>query len=195
MKRSTTLKLAALGGLPLVLAYCQTRTEPTRVVSRTDLYTSIDQCYASRYDVQACSDSWRVAREHHFANAPRFASLQACEAAFQRCQADGNQFMPQIEGFVITTERQVYDDSDGASGSSSGGGSYATHYDYVDTPPRYSSEAMYHERDGRGGFQTSTVTQHADVLPARFTRVSPAWRVGQHSGFASNAPARGGFGS
>ncbi|MNG04841.1 hypothetical protein D3C84_880020 [compost metagenome] len=71
-----------------------------------------------------------------------------------------------MEGFALTTERQVYADdeedsssSTNSSSSSGGSGGGRGYYEYTDTDPRYSSEAIYHERDGRNAFKVSTLTE------------------------------------
>ncbi|MEE3634774.1 DUF1190 domain-containing protein [Pseudomonas sp. AL 58] len=160
MKRSKRVRLIALGSLPLVLSACGER--PTRVVSEVKRFQDVDHCAMTGINRQVCLQAWLGAQQHHYANAPRFVSLEACEEVFQECDTRnfaGN-FVPRMEGFALTVDRQVYadgsDDTSGAGSTSTGGTRF---YDYTDTEPHYSTEAIYHERDGRNAFKVTSLTE------------------------------------
>ncbi|MBV6288861.1 DUF1190 domain-containing protein [Pseudomonas aegrilactucae] len=222
MKRSKSIRLIALGSLPLALAACDSERSATSVVSEVKRYPSVDACAMTGVPLPVCHGAWSVAKDHHDANAPRFVRLEDCLGSFEQCEpVQGATFhVPRMEGFALTTERQVYDDGYTHSG---GGGQYGGggRYDYVNVEPRYLSEAIYHEREGRDGFKASSLTDqvnsgnqyaglvedhapssrfnasgdaHAQVLPARFMASARPWTVGSHSGFAAHVPGRGGFG-
>ncbi|MCP3748686.1 DUF1190 domain-containing protein [Pseudomonas sp. SBB6] len=168
MKRSKTIRLVALGSLPLVLSACGDR--PTRIISETKRYQDVDYCVMDGVPRQVCQQAWVAAQNHHAANVPRFVTAEGCEAAYFKCdyRRYANNYIPPMEGFALTTERQVYaDDEDEGSSSSSttsssssgGSGGGRRYYEYTDTDPRYSSEAIYHERDGRNAFKVSTLTE------------------------------------
>lgn len=223
MKRSTSIRLIALGSLPLALAACDSDRSATRVVSEVKRYPSVETCANAGVALAVCHTAWGVAKDHHDANAPRFVRLEDCLASFEQCEpGQGATFhVPRMQGFALTTERQVYDD---AQAHSSSGGYYGGgHHDYVKVEPRYLAEAIYHEREGRDGFKASSLTDqvnsgnqyaglvedhapstrfsasasgdaHAQVLPARFMGSARPWAVGSHPGFAAHVPGRGGFG-
>ncbi|MDD1012251.1 DUF1190 domain-containing protein [Pseudomonas rubra] len=161
MKRSKTIRLVALGSLPLVLSACGDR--PTKIVSETKRYQDVDYCVMDGKPRQVCQQAWVAAQNHHAANVPRFLTAEACEAVYFKCdfRRYANNYIPPMEGFALTTERQVYADEEQDSSSSSSGGSGGGrgYYEYTDTDPRYSSEAIYHERDGRNAFKVSTLTE------------------------------------
>lgn len=225
MKRSKSIRLIALGSLPLALAACDNDRSATRVISEVTRYQSVDSCAQAGVQRSVCGSAWEVARQHHDANAPRFTRLEDCLASFEQCEPgqDASFHMPRMEGFALTTERQVYDDwqSQQSSGTSSGSYGASGRYDYVNVEPRYLAEAIYHERDGRDGFKASSLTDqvnsgnqyagladdhapstrfngsgdtHVQVLPARFMASARPWTVGSHAGFAAHVPGRGGFG-
>lgn len=225
MKRSKSIRLIALGSLPLALAACDSERSATRVVSELSRYQRVDTCVSAGVPPTVCRTAWSVAKGHHDANAPRFVDADHCLASFEQCEPgqDGTFHVPRMEGFALTTERQVYDDwqSQHSSGTSSGSYGGGGRYDYVNVEPRYLAEAIYHEREGRDGFKATSLTDqvnsgnqyaglveehppstrfsagsdaHAQVLPARFMASARPWTVGTHSGFAAHVPGRGGFG-
>lgn len=228
MKRSTSIRLIALGSLPLALAACDSDRSATRVVSEVKRYQDVDSCALAGVSRSVCDNAWNVARQHHDANAPRFTRLEDCLASFEQCEpGQGASFhMPRMQGFALTTERQVYDDGLNQTSSTTSSAVYGGgggRYDYVNVEPRYLSEAIYHEREGREGFRASSLTDqvnsgnqyaglvedhapssrfnggagadaHASVLPARFMASARPWSVGSHPGFAAHVPGRGGFG-
>ncbi|MGF6592271.1 DUF1190 domain-containing protein [Pseudomonas sp. 2835] len=167
MKRSKTIRLVALGSLPLVLSACGDR--PTKIISETKRYQDVDYCVMDGKPRQVCQQAWVAAQNHHAANVPRFLTAEACEAVYFKCdfRRYANNYVPPMEGFALTTERQVYADDENDSSSSStnsssssgGSGGGRRYYEYTDTDPRYSTEAIYHERDGRNAFKVSTLTE------------------------------------
>lgn len=225
MKRSKSIRLIALGSLPLALAACDNDRSATRVISEVTRYQNVDRCAQAGVQRSVCDNAWEVARQHHDANAPRFVRLEDCLASFEQCEpGQGATFhVPRMQGFALTTERQVYDDGLNQQSGSSASGGYggSGRYDYVNVDPRYLTEAIYHEREGRDGFKASSLTDqvnsgnqyaglveehapsarfngsgdaHAQVLPARFMASARPWTVGNHAGFAAHVPGRGGFG-
>lgn len=225
MKRSKSIRLIALGSLPLALAACDSDRSATRVISEVKRYQNVQTCVDTGVAQSVCDTAWSVAKGHHDANAPRFTRLDDCLASFEQCEPgpDGTFHMPRMEGFALTTERQVYDDWQSQQSHSGGTGGYTGggRYDYVNVPPRYLAEAIYYEREGRDGFKASSLTDqvnsgnqyaglvedhapstrfnaggdaHAQVLPARFMASARPWTVGSHAGFAAHVPGRGGFG-
>ena len=52
MKRSKTIRLVALGSLPLVLSACGDR--PTRIISETKRYQDVDYCVMDGVPRQVC---------------------------------------------------------------------------------------------------------------------------------------------
>lgn len=166
MKRSKSIRLIALGSLPLALAACDSDRSATRVVSEVTRYQDVDTCAMAGVPRPTCDTAWRVAKEHHDANAPRFVRLEDCLASFEQCDAGpGATFhVPRLQGFALTTERQVYDDWQSRQSAGGGVGGYAAtgRHDYVDVAPRYLAEAIYHERDGRDSFKASSLTDQVN---------------------------------
>ena len=207
MKRSKTIRLVALGSLPLVLSACGDR--PTKIISETKRYQDVDYCVMDGKPRQVCQQAWVAAQNHHAANVPRFLTAESCETAYFKCdyRPYAKNFIPPMEGFALTTERQVYadDEDESSSGSSTtsssssgGSGGGRRYYEYTDTDPRFSSEAIYHERDGRNAFKVSTLTEQVanhnyySGLDTSYPASRPFSEAAQHAAMSSGAGADSG---
>ncbi|MGF6592270.1 DUF1190 domain-containing protein [Pseudomonas sp. 2835] len=194
MKRSKSLRLLALGSLPLVLSACDNQMAAIKPYSEVRHHQGVQQCIGSGTRAEACNEARDVAQQLHYAHAPRFDDLNACQLRFEHCQqAEGNGFfLPAMDGFKLTTERQVYDDGVPIDQA------HWTSLRYVDAAPRYLAEPVYRARKGREAFASSALSEQgrADVAPA-LLRVfggnsygSTRWLTLDSNGFNSRSSLR-----
>ena len=226
MKRSKSVRLVLLGSVPFALAACDGQPQATREVRQTQHFSSVRDCVLAQVPSAICQGAFDDARERGELIAPRYLDLQRCEDDFfaGNCMvsSDNRAYVPIAKGVALTTQRTVPvqpedeppEQASSSSSSSSGGGggggarSGSSFWRWIgldSTPePRYFSEALYKERDGRGGSQLSTLSQqvengrtffHANggrfgmSLPEHFTS------SGNPLAGAHEVVSRGGFGS
>ena len=180
MKRSRSIELAVMGTMPLLLAACD-QPSPAQQQS-TVLYQSLQQCVAAgQVSADTCAKAYADAVQEQYRNAPRFGSLEQCEAQFgyDQCHpvvsSSGHWFMPALAGFLVG--RALSHDA------RHGGWGYAP-------PPYYG---------GWGGYRGSG----EPIYRARGDRAPWQTGEGQRFGWGSRGPAapsvgetlsRGGFG-
>ncbi|WP_230086328.1 DUF1190 domain-containing protein [Halomonas sp. 328] len=206
-KRSQRLVLAAMGVASVTLSACGQAPNPQdereRVVGvdfeGEQAYRSVDECVAADvYTRSTCEDAYRLALEA----APRFTSLEACEARFGEgsCEAPpqpaatgqqgGGWFMPAMMGYMV--------------------GNMMSNTSRGRTLQQVYQEPVYRDRGNRGDWDAAVVGASSRTLSRqarmeqnisnqerayrnRMTTSSP--RATQRSGFGSRSAARGGWGS
>lgn len=232
MKRSKSVRLVLLGSVPFALAACDGQPQATREVRQVQHFTSPQECEQAQIPLDICQSARDDAWERSDVVAPRYQDLQDCEEDFYpgNCKVSiyNRTYIPTFEGFALTSERTVpvkpedEQQQQGSSGSSSGSSSFSSggggasssgsgssFWRWIgldSTPePRYFSEALYRERDGRGGSQLSTLSQQVEAGKSfslannggRFGISSPEnfTRAGNSMAGAHEVVSRGGFGS
>lgn len=160
MKRSKSIRLAALGSLSLALTACDSGKRPMKTVSETRQYENLEACTKSGLATDVCIDAYTAAYELHRNRAPSYDSYADCEADYDvgMCteRSNNGRIMPVSSGFAVTTQREVPADepatsSGGGSGGGGGGhgaGGFWRWLSYGDDGPRYYSEPLYRERVG-----------------------------------------------
>ena len=212
MKRSTTIRLAALGGVSLALTTCAIDRRPVRTVIQTAHYASTDACTKASVPLEVCTSAYKIAYEMHRNNAPSYDSVADCEAdyAIGVCvdRSVNGRVIPAMSGFAVTTqtdERQQSSSSGGGwSGSSSSGARFWRWIGFGEDNPRYYSEPLYREQSAQGvvrnvtlNDQVNTGKPFAKARNGRYSISSP----GSFSADARSASAqpvhvsRGGFGA
>ncbi|MDD1012250.1 DUF1190 domain-containing protein [Pseudomonas rubra] len=194
MKRSKSLRLLVLGSLPLALSACDSQVAVIKPLSEVRHHQGVQQCIGSGTRADACNEARDVAQQLHYAHAPRFDDLNACQLRFEHCQqAEGNGvFLPDMDGFNLITERQVYDDGVPIDQT------HWTSLRYVDAAPRYLAEPVYRARTGREVFASSALSEQgrADVAPAQLRVLaansygSTRWLTVDNNGFNSRSSLR-----
>ncbi|EKE73708.1 DUF1190 domain-containing protein [Gallaecimonas xiamenensis] len=115
MKRSKKVALTLMA--PISVLYIAGCSEPP---VDAEVFKSVDQC-AGYYDRSNCESTFSEAEKNHEQTAPRYTSLQACEADFGSGQCStpdqqyhgggGGFFMPAMMGFMagqmLNGSRQV----------------------------------------------------------------------------------------
>lgn len=228
MKRSKSVRLVLLGSVPFALAACDGQPQATREVRQTQNFSSVSECERAQIPSAICQAARDDARERGERVAPRYLDLQRCEEDFvtANCMVsrDNRAYVPISSGFALTSQRTVPDkpeeeqqtSSSGGGGGGGGGGSRFWRWIGLDsTPePRYFSEALYKQRDGRGGTQLSTLSQQVEAgktfsgasggrfgisSPEHFTSagnpLAGAHEVVSRSGFGSSSRSSWSFGS
>ncbi len=234
MKRSKSVRLVLLGSVPFALAACDGQPQATREVRQTQNFSSVSECERAQIPSAICQAARDDARERGERVAPRYLDLQRCEEDFvtANCMVsrDNRAYVPISSGFALTSQRTVPDkpeeeqqqtsSSGGGGGGGGGGGSSSgsRFWRWIgldSTPePRYFSEALYKQRDGRGGTQLSTLSQQVEAgktfsgaSGGRFGISSPehfisagnplagAHEVVSRSGFGSSSRSSWSFGS
>lgn len=244
MKRSKSVRLVLLGSVPFALAACDGQPQATREVRQTQNFTSISECERAQTPSAICKAARADASERGESVAPRYLDLQRCEEEFftGKCMVsrDNRAYVPLSSGFALTTQRtepvkpeeeQQASSSSSSSGGGGGGGrssgsssssssssSGSSFWRWIgldSTPePRYFSEPLYQERDGRGGTQLRTLSQQVEggktfsganggrfgiSSPEHFTStgnpLAGAHEVVSRGGFGSSSHSSWGFGS
>ncbi|ROM17427.1 hypothetical protein BK643_09735 [Pseudomonas protegens] len=231
MKRSKSVRLVLLGSVPFALAACDGQPQATREVRQTQNFSSVSECERAQIPSAICQAARDDARERGERVAPRYLDLQRCEEDFvtANCMVsrDNRAYVPISSGFALTSQRTVPDkpeeeqqtsSSGGGGGGGGGGGSGSRFWRWIgldSTPePRYFSEALYKQRDGRGGTQLSTLSQQVEAgktfsgasggrfgisSPEHFTSagnpLAGAHEVVSRSGFGSSSRSSWSFGS
>lgn len=229
MKRSKSVRLVLLGSVPFALAACDGQPQATREVRQTQNFSSVSECERAQIPSAICQAARDDARERGERVAPRYLDLQRCEEDFvtANCMVsrDNRAYVPISSGFALTSQRTVPDKPEEEQTSSSGGGgggggsrSGSRFWRWIgldSTPePRYFSEALYKQRDGRGGTQLSTLSQQVEAgktfsgasggrfgisSPEHFTSagnpLAGAHEVVSRSGFGSSSRSSWSFGS
>lgn len=175
MKRSKHIKLALVGAIPFALGACGSSEEGV-TVSRMSTFDNVQACTDAKIPVDICSSAFMAAMNEHRRIAPVYSTQQSCEADFVKdyCQvtSDGK-YMPKLGGFQITAQGEVPAQSAAATGGGSGGAGYRGgggndglltgillgQFMSDARSPRYYSEPIYFDRDGRGNFRRSTLAQ------------------------------------
>jgi uncharacterized protein YgiB involved in biofilm formation len=168
MKRSRSIELALMGGVPLLLAGCDHGHHDTAL-----LYEDLQQCISDgQVPAVTCEEGYEralVAEER----APRYNSLAACEDEYgvSACRPahEGSWFIPMAAGFMIARAL----DHQGAYYGYSGGWSGAA---------SWYAQPVYHVRGDRSAWRT--------MSGERFTWGSRG--PGAHT--VSETLSRGGFG-
>ncbi|MFB0701199.1 DUF1190 domain-containing protein [Pseudomonas protegens] len=229
MKRSKSVRLVLLGSVPFALAACDGQPQATREVRQTQNFSSVSECERAQIPSAICQAARDDARERGERVAPRYLDLQRCEEDFvtANCMVsrDNRAYVPISSGFALTSQRTVPDKpeeeqqtSSSGGGGGGGGGSGSRFWRWIgldSTPePRYFSEALYKQRDGRGGTQLSTLSQQVEAgktfsgasggrfgisSPEHFTSagnpLAGAHEVVSRSGFGSSSRSSWSFGS
>ncbi|MFK3643206.1 DUF1190 domain-containing protein [Pseudomonas protegens] len=231
MKRSKSVRLVLLGSVPFALAACDGQPQATREVRQTQNFSSVSECERAQIPSAICQAARDDARERGERVAPRYLDLQRCEEDFvtANCMVsrDNRAYVPISSGFALTSQRTVPDkpeeeqqtSSSGGGGGGGGGSSSGSRFwrwiGLDSTPePRYFSEALYKQRDGRGGTQLSTLSQQVEAgktfsgasggrfgisSPEHFTSagnpLAGAHEVISRSGFGSSSRSSWSFGS
>ncbi len=227
MKRSKSVRLVLLGSVPFALAACDGQPQATREVRQTQNFSSVSECERAQIPSAICQAARDDARERGERVAPRYLDLQRCEEDFvtANCMVsrDNRAYVPISSGFALTSQRTVPDKPEeeqqtSSSGGGGGGGGGSRFWRWIgldSTPePRYFSEALYKQRDGRGGTQLSTLSQQVEAgktfsgasggrfgisSPEHFTSagnpLAGAHEVVSRSGFGSSSRSSWSFGS
>ncbi|MBF0641539.1 uncharacterized protein YgiB involved in biofilm formation [Pseudomonas protegens] len=230
MKRSKSVRLVLLGSVPFALAACDGQPQATREVRQTQNFSSVSECERAQIPSAICQAARDDARERGERVAPRYLDLQRCEEDFvtANCMVsrDNRAYVPISSGFALTSQRTVPDkpeeeqqtSSSGGGGGGGGSSSGSRFWRWIgldSTPePRYFSEALYKQRDGRGGTQLSTLSQQVEAgktfsgasggrfgisSPEHFTSagnpLAGAHEVVSRSGFGSSSRSSWSFGS
>lgn len=105
MKRSKSLKLALMGATVLTMTACD---DPNEVAA---IFESVDECaqYEGQ-DLDQCRSGWEKAAEEHIRTAPKYTSVEDCQADFgpeqceqapQQTTSGGSVFMPLMMGYMM----------------------------------------------------------------------------------------------
>ncbi|MBL4614044.1 MAG: DUF1190 domain-containing protein [Magnetovibrio sp.] len=104
MKRSKTLTLALMGVSVLALSACERAEE-------VGVFESAEQCsQLDGFGLADCENNFEVAQAEHIRVAPKYTSVEDCEADFgaaqcetstQQTQSGGSVFMPMMMGFKM----------------------------------------------------------------------------------------------
>jgi uncharacterized protein YgiB involved in biofilm formation len=230
MKRSKSVRLVLLGSVPFALAACDGQPQATREVRQTQNFSNVSECERAQIPSAICQAARDDARERGERVAPRYLDLQRCEEDFvtANCMVsrDNRAYVPISSGFALTSQRTVPDkpeeeqqtSSSGGGGGGGGSSSGSRFWRWIgldSTPePRYFSEALYKQRDGRGATQLSTLSQQVEAgktfsgasggrfgisSPEHFTSagnpLAGAHEVVSRSGFGSSSRSSWSFGS
>ena len=179
MKRTRFIKLAILGGAPLLLAGCEEERQAI-------VYESVDACIsAAQIPEQSCREDYARAEVEHATTAPRYYSSRDCEADFGagQCQQNsqsGGFFMPFMTGYMIASLMR-------------GGGN-----NWYASPGSHSSQPLY-RTNGSSTWRTADNTQignrsGATNVPASSAKPATRAVTMSRAGFGSSASARGGWG-
>lgn len=153
MKRSRTIELALMGGVPLLIAGCNAPSAQQSAL----LYQNLQQCVRDgKVSPDVCAQAYADAVQAQYRSAPRFGSLADCEAQFgyDQCHpvatASGDHwFMPALAGFLVgraLAPHQTY----------YGWGGYDWHaYARPGGWGGFSGEPIYRARGDRGEWQTA----------------------------------------
>lgn len=105
MKRSRRTSLVLMGAAPLLLVACSQEPE---VQTAEGLFTSVEACVDKTQNPYMCKQAFDQAQMQAAEAAPKFASMQDCEAQFGQgqCgtqQAGGHSFIgPLMTGFFLS---------------------------------------------------------------------------------------------
>src|SRR5690606_13494470 len=106
MKRSRKTALVLMGSAPLLLVACAQQPE---VQTSEGLFTSVEACASETMNPGMCREAFDAAQAQADEVAPRYASLEECEAEFgegkcaTRQHAGGGSFVgPLMAGFVLS---------------------------------------------------------------------------------------------
>lgn len=104
MKRSKTVTLALMGVSALALGACERAEE-------VGVFESAEQCaQIDGFGLADCEASQKVAAAEHIRVAPKYTSVEECEADFgsaqcetapQQTQSGGSVFMPMMMGYMM----------------------------------------------------------------------------------------------
>ena len=105
MKRSKSLKLALMGATVLTMTACD---NPDEVAA---IFENVDEC--AKYegqDLDQCRQGWEKAAQEHIRTAPKYTSVEDCQADFgaEQCEeapvqttSGGSVFMPMMMGYMM----------------------------------------------------------------------------------------------
>lgn len=179
MKRSARIKLLLMGTATLALTACDEREE----VAQAGVYDSVEQCLADGvYSDEYCRTSYKAAVDQHAAVAPKYQSIEECEADFGpgRCQigpqgqqqvssgSGGSFFMPLMAGFLVGR--------------------------LLDGGRSYYGQPLYRPYAGPGRYGTYRTAQNVDV-GARTGSVNVTRSTLQNPPPRTTTLSRGGFGA
>jgi uncharacterized protein YgiB involved in biofilm formation len=105
MKRSKSLKIALMGATVLAMSACD---QPDEVAA---IFENVDECaqYEGQ-DLEQCRQGWEKAAEEHVRTAPKYTSIEDCQADFgtENCEqapmqttSGGSVFMPLMMGYMM----------------------------------------------------------------------------------------------
>ncbi|SCA55666.1 putative lipoprotein [Candidatus Terasakiella magnetica] len=105
MKRSKSLKLALMGATLFTMTACD---NPDEVAS---IFEDVDECAKFEgQDLDQCRQGWEKAAEEHVRTAPKYTSVEDCQADFGEAQCEqapqqtstgGSIFMPMMMGYMM----------------------------------------------------------------------------------------------
>ncbi|WP_248769533.1 DUF1190 domain-containing protein [Pseudomonas sp. MWU12-2345] len=223
MRTRSSVKLVLAGTFPLALSACGASQDTVAFNAKSN-FKSVEECVAAKVPVEVCSDAFMQALADHRRIAPTYDDQASCDSDFVPgyCQItpDGK-YMPKMGGFELAMSGDVprkdleqaqqqaaVQSGGGGNGglltglllgnllSNSGGGG------------RYYSQPIYDNRDNRGSYGSSTLSQQIEQgksfsrsTQARssstntYTPATLGKSLGSGSGSVSSTVSRGGFGS
>lgn len=220
--RRSSLKLVLASTLPLALSACS--KSDTVEVTAQQTYPTVQACVDQKVPVDVCSDAYMTALADHRRIAPTYDSAAACETDFvpDYCQQNSDgKFTPRLGGFQLEISGELPKDQveaakaqaaqsggEGFSGSGVNGflmGMLVSNMinGFSGGGGRYYSQPVYQERDGRGGYQSSTLSRQIErgktfgnSTQARTSSTGSYTKstLGRNSSVSSSV-SRGGFGS
>lgn len=180
MKRSRSISLVLASTVPFLLTACGKDTV-TKTVSETKTFSGVKECTDAKIPANVCQQSMIMALNEHKKIAPIYETKEACEADFTAgmCAETLLRYSPKMAGFQVTLSgevemtREQAQRADQASGGGGGGGTTIINNgsggggDFLMgmlignmmSTPRYYSEPIYTERNNRGDFKRSTISQ------------------------------------
>jgi len=181
MKRSSSIELTLMSAVPFLLAACD---GPRGAAPAPLVYRSVADCIASgQIPEETCRSEYERAQALHQQQAPRFASLEDCEAryGYDQCtrghSADSsNMFLPLMAGYLI--------------GHALGNRGYPYGYYYGG----WRGQPIYQDRGDRAAWRTGTGTAVAYGEGARGPAAMNTAQTLSRGGFGMSSAARGSWG-
>ena len=179
MKRSRSIELTLMSAVPFLLAACDAPRPP-----QPQLYRSVADCIAGGQIAETtCRSEYESARALHEQQAPRFNSLEDCEAryGYDQCtrgsRSDGSSvFLPLMAGYLI--------------GHALGNPGYPPGYYYGG----WHGQPIYRDRGDRAAWRTSDGATVGYEEGARGPAAMRSAQTLSRGGFGMSSAARGSWG-
>lgn len=199
-KRSRSVSLALMSLAPVMLAACAPAPSSSSTPSKPKgptAYETVDACVFDGNKKAECEQGFKTAQAEALANAPRFATGEECELAFENCkpveavaaapaaasQASGQAVAPQqaSSGFMPMMAGFMLGNALSGSSSSAGAGAVAAGFDGKRDDRRTatgssaaSNSVLYRARGGQLSQVSSAANGKPTVTPVKARTVTSA---------------------